>query len=184
MAKRGPKPGKSKSQVSFEMEERLTKVSHYYLMGWWHQDIATKLGVSRQTVTRDIKIIKERFKQAQVLNVTELKNQQLAELDEVKGEAWDAWERSKGTRETKQVRQGSQKGEEKSVRLENQSGDSQHLRVVLKAMEDKADLVGMAPPKQLNLNDISKRPTDALFGHLAIRLPVIAELVSGTTTTR
>jgi hypothetical protein len=177
MAKRGRKKGKSASRNSFEIKDRREKVSRYMLMGWWHSRIATELGVSRQTITGDVKAIKEAFDKAQIINVTALKQKQLAELEVLKAEAWEAWERSKNVRVTKQGKQTS-KGEEKSIRQEDRVGERGFITEIREILDDRAEIVGMAPPKQVNLNDISKRPIDELFGRVAEKLPILAGLLA------
>lgn len=162
------------------------------LMGWTHKRISEEIGCARSMVTRDVGIIQKRFREAQIINVTEMKNRQLAELENLKGEAYAAWLKSKGEKKTKTIKRkgGPVKSDdtgvdlEQQIRAEDRAGDRIFLLEIRENLKDQADLVGLAPPKQLNLNDISNRPSDELLGHLLGRLPSLAHALANASGDR
>ncbi len=186
MAKRGPRVGQkkgiSKSQDRHAVTLRRAEVSHRILLHHRHEDIAKDMGVSRQTITHDVAVIEKAYKQSSVANVGELKRRHIAKLDALEREALLAWERSKGTKETKSGKE-TPKGKEKSIRQEDRVGECSFLSEARKVLSDKADIVGIQSPKQVNLNDISKRPIDELLGRIATRLPsLVTALTTGAAT--
>jgi len=70
---------------------------------WTQTEIAAELGVAVSTVSRDLGIIEQRWYDEQQANLTAIVNRLVAELDEMRREAWAAWERSKLPRETNTV---------------------------------------------------------------------------------
>jgi hypothetical protein len=66
---------------------------------WTQTEIAAEIGVALSTVNRDLKIIEQRWREEQQANLNAVVNRLVAELNEMRREAWAAWERSKLPRE-------------------------------------------------------------------------------------
>jgi hypothetical protein len=65
-----------------------------YLRGRRQTYIATKLGISQQQVSYDIKQLRRRWRESSVVNFNEAAQEQLARIDELERTYWIAWERS------------------------------------------------------------------------------------------
>ena len=134
-----------KGVLDFEREERLPKVAAMYVRGKVQADIAKELGVSRQTVTDDLAIIRTRWRESEIRDFDSLRSEQLAKVDTVEAEYWVEWERSKAqaTRKTSERRDGVDRA---SVTVEDQTGDPRYLQGVERCIERRCKLLGLDAP--------------------------------------
>ena len=154
--KRGQKTRGTRQSVRMQREQILETIARRVIMGFTHAKIAEELGVTRSQVTKDVTLLKKRLRESQTVNIAEMKRRHIAKLETVEYEAWDGWVRSKA----------------------KDFDNPQFLNTALKSLGDQADIEGLAPPKQVNLNDISKRPIDELLERLVGRLPSIAHALA------
>ncbi len=89
MAKKGPR------FTETEREDRLCKVARLDRRGWSQSDIARECLVTQQTVSNDLKEIRQRYKVDMLAEHDEMVAQTVAEYREIISELWAAWERSK-----------------------------------------------------------------------------------------
>ncbi len=73
---------------------RRIRVAKLWAMGYPHEAIAKRVGVSRPTITQDLLKLREDWRLSAVLDIDERKGQELAKIDTLEAEAWDAWRRS------------------------------------------------------------------------------------------
>ena len=84
-----------------ERERDLAFITELYLKGMSQADLAQRLSeerdysISRAMIYKDINLIHERWMQAYILPINEMKVRELARLDRLENEYWSAWERSK-----------------------------------------------------------------------------------------
>jgi transposase len=117
--------------------------------GIGQHDIAKRLDLAVSTVSYWTQRIKE-HEQALLDDRTALRRSLLAELDEVKAEAWAAWEKSKRTAKTTMEETGeTEKGSSSKTRItrEEQIGDPAFLAQVQNAIAQQRDLAGLDAPK-------------------------------------
>ena len=110
-------------------EEALARVADLDRMGYGQVAMARMLGVSQPQVCYDLKAVRSRYRETQLAKVEEAVNEKLAQLRDVRCEAWEAWERSKE---------------------EGKLPDSGFLAIVLKALQAERDLLGLDAPKEVN----------------------------------
>ena len=135
-----------KTQQEMTIESRRTAVARLYLRGRNQQEIADELGFTRKTVWDDIKEIRKEW-QTQRLDDTEaLINRELARLDHLEAEAFDAWERSKQDAEQETVTDDPEKGQITKHVTTGQTGDPQYLAIILKCCERRCRLLGLDAP--------------------------------------
>ena len=80
-------------------EQRRINVSEmYFRLGMRQQEIAEQLGVSQPTVARDMKILLSRWREAALIDVSEYRGRELAELAEMERDAALAFQASKDPR--------------------------------------------------------------------------------------
>jgi hypothetical protein len=83
-------PGRRREE-ELRIEARRSRVASLFLRGCKRQvELAQRLGVNQSTVSRDLKVINERWKAAAVRDLDEAKAQELAKLDELEQEYWQA----------------------------------------------------------------------------------------------
>lgn len=124
--------------------------------------------LSHVQVYNDIKEIYERWKMDRIEFVDAKIDLELAKLDKIEAECWEAWERSKeGSRKTiiegGEIINGSMSGGKlKSREVETTFGDTKFLDIIQKCIDRRAALLGLnAPAKKISaelsgLSEMSK----------------------------
>ena len=145
-----------------QRERDLVLVSQMYLRGETQEAIAVAVSanydgfeLSRQQMGYDIKKLHKRWMRTQLINIDAAKARELARVDSIEREAWDAWERSKEDAETVTTKGKGTKDEpaqmEKTVQLKGQVGDVSFLRVIQWCIEQRCKILGLDAPKQTEL---------------------------------
>ena len=131
----------------FKIAERRARVAERLTRGGRRQfEVATELGISEATVSRDVKAIEAEWHQQAVKDVAERKAVELAKINLVEREAWEAWDRSKQDAETLRVRQrgtGEDTETETEKVVRSQYGDPRFLDVVLECVNLRWKLLGL-----------------------------------------
>ena len=117
-------------------------MSQLALQGWTQAAIAEELGVSQPTVAADLKAVHRQWKESVVQDLELARAIELAKLDRIEREAWDAWQRSQRPAETAVV---SGQAEDRQMRrsVKHQHGDPRFLEVVHKSIAQKRALLGL-----------------------------------------
>jgi hypothetical protein len=132
--------------------------SRLYLMKKTQTEIANEIGVAQSTISKDFKVIERWWQRLAARNINKVKAEILAQLFLVVREAWEAWEKSKGDKETKS-KVGSIINEEivrpgaLTVKLENSNGDPRYLQVILAAIKEIKAIYGLDLPQKFALTD-------------------------------
>jgi hypothetical protein len=111
--------------------------------------------LSHVQVYKDIKSIYQEWKEAKNDLIDTKMDLELAKLDKMEDECWDAWERSKeGKRKT--VIEGGQMigsqlsgGTIKEREIETTFGDTKFLDIIQRCMEKRAALLGLNAPTKI-----------------------------------
>lgn len=151
---------KDKADRSEAQQERdRREISRLYLQGMYQTDIAAKLGLSQPTVSRDIQVLIDEWKIERVYDINEAKARELAKVDNLELEYWDAWRRSQenAEKETKKAvkpvkgvaRQEIQKTSE------GQTGDPRFLAGIQWCIERRCLILGVDAPKKIAPTDPS-----------------------------
>ena len=146
-------PKRTKAQ----READLVLIQDWYVRGDSQRTIAERLGglrayrVSHQTICNDIEAILDRWRQATVQNVDELKAQELAKINTIEREAWRAWERSigKSERTLAEKRTGEKPGERSQIVRETLVGDPRFLEKVQWCINKRCEILGLNAPAKL-----------------------------------
>lgn len=86
----------SKKRTKFQIEADRERITSLYLRGVRQVDIAAELGVSQPQVSYDLKKIQEQWRKRTAIDLDEAKQRELARIDELEREYWNAWRRSLG----------------------------------------------------------------------------------------
>ena len=142
--------------------------SDLYLQGWNQQEIANKLGISRQAVNRDIKFLLAEWRK----NRNGLVDEFEAKYRLIYREAYAAWLRSKedAVTEVSEMVEGDGTGKgngqrlKASTRKEGQSGNPALLAEARAALKAIREMFGTdAPTKAQNINlDLSQLTNEQL----------------------
>src|SRR4051812_640004 len=75
--------------------KRRADAAELYLKGWWQSKIAEQLGVKQSCISKDIAVIHKQWLASAIEDVATLKQRELAKIDNLEVQYWEAWERSK-----------------------------------------------------------------------------------------
>ena len=124
--------------------------------------IAQHFGVHPGQISRDLLVIQKQWQEQTQLNLDEAKARELAKLDEIERQAWEAWEKSRKDAETMEVTGTAQggKGKPETVRktTKGQAGDSRFLAIVLECQKRRAEILGLDAPRKLEHGGIDGGP--------------------------
>jgi predicted transcriptional regulator len=138
-----------------QVERDRREISRMYLSGITQAVIADRLGIDQSTVSRDLKILQQEWQVARINDIDERKRQELAKIDNLELEYWDAWRRSQNDKETviARVKAGEK---ETTERREGQAGDPRFLDGVQWCINKRCELLGLNAPKGVDLTTNGK----------------------------
>jgi len=148
---RKDKPDRSVAQQERDRRE----ISRLYLQGMYQADIAERLGLSQPTVSRDIQALIDEWKIERVYDINEAKARELAKVDNLELEYWEAWHRSQQNAE-KEIKKGkgiTKDGKVASQEIqrvsEGQTGDPRFLSGIQWCIERRCLILGVDSPKKM-----------------------------------
>jgi predicted XRE-type DNA-binding protein len=147
----------ARKRTPFQREEDLVQITRLYLQGRTQRDIAEVVGVSQGQVNHDLKLIQQRWRESSIMDMNEAKQKELARIDEVEIQFWEAWERSKNERtRARQESDGKSKdGKPNVVRAtmekEQRDGNPAFLAGVMSCIERRCKLLGLDAPAKAEL---------------------------------
>jgi predicted transcriptional regulator len=152
---RKDKPDRSVAQQERDRRE----ISRLYLQGMYQADIAEKLRLSQPTVSRDIQILIEEWKVQRVYDINEAKARELAKVDNLELEYWEAWHRSqqnaeKEIKKAKGIKGGTANQEIQKI-SEGQTGDPRFLSGIQWCIDRRCLILGVDAPKKVAPTDPS-----------------------------
>ncbi len=130
----------TKNTSKAQREKQLAEIARLYLRGITQAEIGEQIGVSQRQVSYDLAILRERWKQSSLIDFDAAKAEELAKIDALEAEYWQAWNESK--REKK--RQAAKKrGEqtETSLTTEERNGDPRYLQGVQWCIEQRCKIL-------------------------------------------
>jgi hypothetical protein len=142
--------GRLPDQILKDREE----IARLYLQRWTQAEIGQKLGLSRQQVGYDLGALRQEWLQSSLLDFTARKAEELARIDRLEREYWDAWDASKRERETsttEQTRDDDGQRVKAAIRKVGQTGDPRYLAGVERCIEQRAKILGLNAPTETRL---------------------------------
>lgn len=128
--------------------ERREKAARLYLSGKTQAEIASILEVNQSTVSRDLDAMRNEWLDRAVETFDQIKAQELARIDRLEREYWQAWEDSKQDDETTRQR-GGMTGEKIAVTAatktvtKRQTGEKTFLDGVQWCIEQRLKIFGI-----------------------------------------
>lgn len=133
-----------------------TVIAERYLGRETQAAIAEDLGITRSMVSRELSAIRDAWLKSAVRDFDQLKSEELARIDEVERQYWDAWQRSIGEKKrtaTERSSVGDATRNRASVQTEEMLGNPEYLKGVERCIERRCKLLGLdAPFKVANTN--------------------------------
>ena len=157
-------------RTPFECERDRHEIAQSYLKGKTQAAVAEQLGISRDMVTYDLKVIQAKWREDTALDLDVHKAEQLAKLDELERTHWEAWEESKQDKETRTARtyeHGSGTGTESTLRKEASVGNQSFLDGVLRVIRQRCRILGLElPPAVIQQNLLVNHRQEPLVFHV------------------
>ena len=138
---------------------RRTRVAELYLKGWTQTKIAQHIGFSIATVSLDLKRIRKEWRETYKEDFAKRQARELAKIDRLEREYWEAWERSIGINETRTVKNGKD-GTEETVKQQDLVGDPRFLDGIAKCIDRRCKILGIDAPTKIEVNDLTVRGVD------------------------
>lgn len=126
---------------------RRDRVGSLWLRGYTYKEIADVVGITVSNVGNDLHHIRQLWVERSGRNVGEIRAEELAKLDALEWEYWQAWRRSVGEM-TKTV-ESTTKGEDTiTITKETEAGDPRYLQGVERCIEERCDILGLRAPQR------------------------------------
>jgi hypothetical protein len=105
------------------------------------------------TVQADLKHLEAIWQATALRDITQVKADELAKLDELEREAWLAWRRGIGRKQVRTTKIGGKDGTEISLKTETLNGDPRYLAIVLDCQQRRARMFGLDAPTKIAETD-------------------------------
>ncbi len=136
-----------------EREQALAQVAEMYLHGRTQASIGQELGVSQQQVSYDLKILQGRWQKSAMMNMEAVKARELAKVDTLEREYWQAWEASKGEQQRSVIEKSANADIPARARVwkENRNGDPRFLDGIQWCIERRCKILGIDAPTKVDM---------------------------------
>jgi predicted transcriptional regulator len=128
---------------------QLAQIARLHLHGYSQMEIAEQLHLSQSQISRDMKVLHDRWVAESERTTAEIKAKELASLSNLEREYWDAWRESRGeVQETLTELQTGLVGEKKKVasRKRKGAGNPDFLQGIERVIRQRCELRGMVGP--------------------------------------
>ena len=139
-----------------QREKDLEEIAHRYLMLHEPQAvIAAALNVCQKTISKDIKVLIGRWQASALMDVDVAKSEELARINRLELEYWNAWEASKRDKESTVAEKvtGSDTRIKAVKRAEGQVGNPTFLAGVQWCIERRCRILGIDAPTKVAPTD-------------------------------
>lgn len=135
----------TRSNKKLAVIERRQHVAELALQGLSQTSIAEHLSVNQGTVSHDLKIIRQEWRDSAVRDFDEARSVELQKLDLIERESWAAWQRSQKPQQSAMFT-GDTPGPQAKKSLANRYGDPRFLEQVNKCIAQRRSLLGLDIP--------------------------------------
>jgi len=143
------------------LEDRMARVASYKVQGLSiRQTIVqltkdkclnpdTKKPWSTRAIHDDVVKLTARWQASALRDISQAKADELAKLDELEREAWAAWRRGIGRKQSRTTKTGGKEGDTVSVKTEVLNGDPRYLAVIDNCIARRCEILGLKAPTKL-----------------------------------
>ena len=122
--------------------QRRKQVAELYLQGWSQPAIAQHLDVCQATICRDLKAIRQDWRDSAIRDFDSLRDTELQKLDLIEKEAWSAWQRSQKPAQSAVITGDG--GDQKARKsMKHQYGDPRFLQLVTHCIGQRRAILGL-----------------------------------------
>jgi hypothetical protein len=138
---------KGKRQRSpFQILEDRQMIAHLYLTGKKQWEIGLEMNLTQARISQELKIVRKAWLDSSIRDFDKAKAEELAKIDRLEVEYWDAWKRSCETREKHiTTTRTNERGDESGARVERENlyGDPRFLQGVERCIEQRCKIFGL-----------------------------------------
>jgi len=137
-----------------DMKLRRREVSRLYMQGLEQMEIASEIGCSQSTVSRDLAELRDQWMASALVDINTAKAMELGKIDALELEYWEAWSRSVGesVRETSKLSgpaKGSAEKLEKTITKDKLAGDPRFLAGIQWCIDKRCEILGLDSPQEV-----------------------------------
>lgn len=149
-------PKHANTRTKAQVQSDRIEVARLYLQGKFQHEIATVLEVSQQQVSFDLKAVQAQWRDMPAAKIDELKNKELARIDQLERTYWEAWVDSKKAKETTST---AKEGDRLKVgkRSEQRNGNPQYLAGVQWCITTRCKILGLDAIRNDEVSDHSNQ---------------------------
>jgi predicted transcriptional regulator len=149
--------GHKRSQSQISKDTRL--ISSLYLRGYTQHEISERINLSQPVISRTLKSLQEQWRNSDLIDINEAKQKELAKIDHLELEYYEAWERSCQNTESntsKVVKTAGGKGkpgtdrQEATQSVKTHLGDPRYLQGVERCIDKRCKILGLDAPIKLD----------------------------------
>lgn len=131
----------------FEVRKRRHTAGQMYLTGKTLVEIGAALGVHESTICRDLEWNRARWLESSIRDLDQARAEELSKIDQLERTYWDAWIKSCGEREMKEV-ETSPHGDRTKLKREKLTGNPSYLIGIMACINKRCELLGLNVVRQ------------------------------------
>jgi len=135
-------------EADLERELELAKIAAMYLQGLPSAQMALQLGQTPAQIDMSIVVLRRRWANTAIRDIDAAINEQLAKLDHLESQYWQAWERSQGIEMPLDEIRRLQRQYGITIRP---AGDVTFLDGVMKCIDRRIKLMGLDAPMRVDI---------------------------------
>jgi hypothetical protein len=143
-------PRPKRSRVQRELDR--STIAELSLKGWSQPKIAQHLELSQSMINYELQKLRREWRESAAADMALERGRCLKKLDLIEGEAWGAWEESRGKKEVttaqRLVKAGTPDGSRLQRREEQQFGNPAFLKTLLDCIKERSAILGLHPEEQ------------------------------------
>lgn len=142
------------------INERRSRIADLYLKGMAQYRIAGIVGVTQQQVSADLRVLSKKWKESALIDIDTIKAKDLAKIDELEREYYEAWERSRKVQTKKRMKKSERSGgelKEQSMEEREMIGDPRFLEGVRWCIAKREGVFGYGAPKKLDHRSMGEK---------------------------
>ena len=138
---------------------RRARVAELYLRGIGQVEIAKREGVTQPQISQDLKLICQAWQRESIMAMGEIKAKELAKIDLLEREAWDAWERSKLPQRRRSMTKGGAAGNIENLAEIESPGNPRFLEQIERCIKARCQLLKLVDAN-VAVNILNVQPKD------------------------
>jgi len=158
----GEKPGPSctvrggRKRTSVQREHDLRIEAELYLKGWYQYQIADYISerreydISQGQISHDLRYLRERWLDSALVAIDRRQAEELARINQLERQYWEAWENSLQDHERDRVEEGAQ-GSRTLHETRTTDGNPRYLEGIQWCIERRIEMFGLNAPKKLDV---------------------------------